>query len=389
MQKTLDLSIKKSEIGNVEGGYYIKDWKTYPYYMDNDTWDDFKRDMETNYPNAFAEYGAGSGGEMKEKGKFPPKMASYGSSSRMIYNLCKDIPDFCFEYKLPTRVGGIANLDGFLETSKSLIFTEAKCREPYGTKNSLIEVKYKELYQYINAEGACNLNIKCDDEQSKIKVCFSVSDKPIINFDIKQMICHLLGIAAKLLNEPSDKKISFVYLCYNPKLIEIIDEKKKPCILKNYENMCDEYEMIDFKSLFRTILIYLRDVLSVGRADADIIKIEDTDYALWYRDLIEEADKYNGKQVKFRGITAYDNRMPDTMFVAGRHVMTCCIDDVEYMPVVCITQKKHSVKSRDWFMVTGTVKNEYCKLYKGKGPVIYIDELAVTSPPEKELATFY
>lgn len=123
--------------------------------------------------------------------------------------------------------------------------------------------------------------------------------------------------------------------------------------------------------------------------DAPVIRIEDTDYALWYRDLIEEADKYNGKQVKFRGIAAYDNRMPDTMFVAGRHVMTCCIDDVEYMPIVCITSKKHSIKSRDWLMVTGTIKNEYCKLYKGKGPVIYIDDIAVTSPPEKELATFY
>lgn len=123
--------------------------------------------------------------------------------------------------------------------------------------------------------------------------------------------------------------------------------------------------------------------------DAPLIKIEDTDYALWYRDLIEDAAKYDGKTVKFRGITAYDDRMPETMFVAGRHVMTCCVDDIEYMPIVCVTKNKHSVKSRDWFMVTGTVKNEYCKLYRGKGPVIYVDDLAVTSQPETEVATFY
>ena len=123
--------------------------------------------------------------------------------------------------------------------------------------------------------------------------------------------------------------------------------------------------------------------------DASVIKIEDTDYALWYRDLIEESEKYNGKTVKFRGIAAYDNRMPNTMFVAGRHVMTCCVDDIEYMPIVCVTQKSHSIKSRDWLMVTGTIKNEYCKLYKGKGPVIYITDIALTSAPEKEVATFY
>jgi len=123
--------------------------------------------------------------------------------------------------------------------------------------------------------------------------------------------------------------------------------------------------------------------------DAPVIKIEDTDYALWYRDLLEETDKYNGKTVKFRAIAAYDERMPDNTFVAGRHIMTCCIDDVEYSPIVCICKNKHNIKSRDWIMVTGTINIEYCKFYKGKGPVIHIEETAMTSAPLQELATFY
>ena len=123
--------------------------------------------------------------------------------------------------------------------------------------------------------------------------------------------------------------------------------------------------------------------------EAPVIKIEDSDYALWYRDLLEETDKYSGKTVKFRGICAYDSRMPDNTFVAGRHIMTCCIDDVEYSPIVCICKNKHSIKSRDWVMVTGTIKVEYCKFYQGKGPVIHIEETAMTSAPAQELATFY
>ena len=123
--------------------------------------------------------------------------------------------------------------------------------------------------------------------------------------------------------------------------------------------------------------------------EAPLIKIEDSDYALWYRDLLEETDKYDGKTVKFRGICAYDSRMPDNTFVAGRHIMTCCIDDVEYSPIVCICKNKHSIKSRDWVMVTGTIKIEYCKFYQGKGPVIHIEETAMTSAPAQELATFY
>ena len=81
--------------------------------------------------------------------------------------------------------------------------------------------------------------------------------------------------------------------------------------------------------------------------------------------------------------------MPDNTFVAGRHIMTCCIDDVEYSPIVCICKNKHNIKSRDWIMVTGTINIEYCKFYKGKGPVIHIEETAMTSAPAQELATFY
>ena len=95
----------------------------------------------------------------------------------------------------------------------------------------------------------------------------------------------------------------------------------------------------------------------------------------------EETEKYNGKTVKFRAIAAYDERMPDNTFVAGRHIMTCCIDDVEYSPIVCICNNKHSIKSRDWIMVTGKINIEYCKFYQGKGPVIHIQETAMTSAP--------
>ena len=261
MQKTLDLSIKQYETGTINGGYLAKNNKTYPNYMDNGAWLAFKTDMENNYPSVFSEYGAGSGGELKEKGFYPPKMASYGSSSRMIYNLCKEIPNFHFEYKLPTRVGGIANLDGFMECDDRFIFVEAKCREPYGEKPHLVECKYKDLYAYINNDRSCNLNIKTDDADCKMRVEFSVGTHLLVNFDIKQMISHLLGIAIKFINTPAEKEILFLYLCYNPKHISIVSDKKRSEIFDTYDRMCAECQSIDFKSLFRSILVYLVCVL--------------------------------------------------------------------------------------------------------------------------------
>ena len=56
--------------------------------------------------------------------------------------------------------------------------------------------------------------------------------------------------------------------------------------------------------------------------NAEVIEIEDNDYALWYRDLSEQMDIYDGKQVKFKGIVAKDPRLPKNAVVIGRHIMT-------------------------------------------------------------------
>jgi hypothetical protein len=255
-----------NEIGTIAGAYFVPAGKSYSAYVSNTEWDAFIKDMEINHASAFEEYGAGSGGELKPKGKYPPKMASYGSSSRMIYNLCKDIPNFHFEYQLPTRVGGVANLDGFMESDNKYIFVEAKCREPYSAKSHLIENKYQELYKHINKDKACNLSIQTENCDSKMKVMFSVGEHKIESFDIKQMICHLLGITVKFLRTPTDKRITFLYLCYNPKLIEIVEGKKKESILATYNQMCEECNAIDFSALFKSIVMYLSEELKVGHA---------------------------------------------------------------------------------------------------------------------------
>ena len=132
----LDLAIKSKEIGTTEGFYSVpyKDGTLHkPTYMTNEEWNAFLSAMPDM---ARREYGEGDGDELKEKDGRPPKMASFGSSSRMIYNLSNKKEGFHFEKKLPTTVGGTANLDGFYEDDNRYIFVEAKCHEPYTAKYS-------------------------------------------------------------------------------------------------------------------------------------------------------------------------------------------------------------------------------------------------------------
>ncbi len=122
---------------------------------------------------------------------------------------------------------------------------------------------------------------------------------------------------------------------------------------------------------------------------ADIVEISDTDYAVFYRDLSEEMDKYIGKTISFKGIVARDKSLPDTQFVVGRHVMTCCEADITYRGLAVKAKERVPLETRDWITVTGKLVLEYNKIYRGKGPVLEMISCDYAKKPDQELATFF
>ena len=124
--------------------------------------------------------------------------------------------------------------------------------------------------------------------------------------------------------------------------------------------------------------------------EAPVIEIEDDDFALWYRDLSEEMDTYENKTVHVKGLVARDNKLGKNGVILGRHIMTCCADDIAYSGLVCNFSAPVSLTTRDWITVTATIKLEPHKLYGGRrGPVLYATGYALTSAPKQEVATFY
>lgn len=123
--------------------------------------------------------------------------------------------------------------------------------------------------------------------------------------------------------------------------------------------------------------------------NADVIKIEDRDFAIWYRDLAEDMKKYDGKTVKFKALVAAGGRMPKGCFAAGRHIMTCCADDISYSGLICDYAKADTLSSRDWIMLTAKIEIKKHKAYGKAGPVLTPINISVTSPAEPEVATFY
>ena len=124
--------------------------------------------------------------------------------------------------------------------------------------------------------------------------------------------------------------------------------------------------------------------------NAPVIEVKDEDYAIWYRDVSEEPEKYHGKTVKFKAQVAMLRRDKDNMFAPGRFVMTCCVDDIQFCGIPCRYGKPKELESRSWVMVTAKISAEKHRLYKGDiGPVLTaIEVVKGVEPADPDVAEF-
>ena len=124
--------------------------------------------------------------------------------------------------------------------------------------------------------------------------------------------------------------------------------------------------------------------------NAPVIDVKDDDYALWYRDVTEEPEKYDGKTVRFKAQVALLRREKNNMFAPGRFVMTCCADDIQFCGIPCKYNESAALQTRSWVMVTATIRAEQHYLYKGElGPVLTaISVEKDAEPASQDVATF-
>ena len=124
--------------------------------------------------------------------------------------------------------------------------------------------------------------------------------------------------------------------------------------------------------------------------NAPVVEIKDEDFALWYRDVTEEPQKYDGKTVRFKGQVAMLRRDKNGMFAPGRFVMTCCVEDIQFCGIPCRYADSKSLASRAWVQVTAKVSAEKHPLYKGDvGPVLTAIKVVKDVPAaDPDVATF-
>ena len=194
------------------------------------------------------------------------------------------------------------------------------------------------------------------------------------------------------------------FISYNNNMRALVVDKLKSCEMIVFNRAKPDTDKTEFHKIVRGVsrgadIAYEHPDGSVEYDDiedplpfdinAPVIDIADNDYALWYRDMGEELDKYLNKTIRFKGITIKNNKITLNEFTTNHHIMTCCVEDIAYGGLICISREPVKLKTKDWVIVRGRITRGRHKVYNGEGPIIMVDTVEPAEKPEQEVATFY
>ena len=194
------------------------------------------------------------------------------------------------------------------------------------------------------------------------------------------------------------------FLIYNANMRQLVYDKMKSPEAIIFKHFKAEMDKMEFHKIVRAanrrcqiIYEYSEDRVEFDNIEdplpydleAPVVEIRDEDYAIWYADINEEESKYYGKTLKIKGRALVGGGLHDDEMVVGRHIMTCCVEDIQFGGLVCKYDKAGEIEHGEWVIITAVVKNEFNHAYQGYGPVLHVSKLEKTAAPQQEVATFY
>lgn len=193
------------------------------------------------------------------------------------------------------------------------------------------------------------------------------------------------------------------FIGYNANMRSLVVDKLKECDVCVFNRIPKDADTMEFHKIVRAIsrrcdILYeyadgtlvpdeIEDPLPFD-VNADLIVIEDRDYALFYRDITEDPKKYKGKRVQMKVLAATDKKFPADTCALGRHIMTCCAADITYCPLVARLNGL-TVDNSAWYTATVKIDIRFSRLYGKKGPIYDVEKLEKTTEPAEPVATFY
>ena len=205
---------------------------------------------------------------------------------------------------------------------------------------------------------------------------------------------------------------------YLAQIIDLVDASTFELYLKNMRkymadglkeadlvifNRCDENSRKSpwrraVKGMNSSVDVYFENLDGTsddGVADEDLpydvkatpVVIGDEDFGTFYLDALEHPDRYDGKMIHARGRAFRVDDMPKNCYVFGRHVMTCCAEDIGGIGFLC-QFKGEAPKTNDWIFLDAKVEASFSPLHNTDAIILIEQKVTPANPPKEELVYF-
>lgn len=214
-------------------------------------------------------------------------------------------------------------------------------------------------------------------------------------------------------NVPEDWYAGGVYSTVNAETAEIYMKNMRKAFMEQLKasnliifNRCDEdVDRMKFRRAIKMLnpeaqLAFERkdgkmfeneiDVMPFDYSGQTVI-IEDMDYGLFYLDAVEHPEHYIGKEIVFTAKYCESQEPGADYFIPGRHVMTCCEDDIQFLGFICYIEdgSENRFSHGDWVKVRVKFDYKEHEMYDyEEGPVLTLISIEPAQQPQQELVTF-
>lgn len=304
---------------------------------------------------------------------------------------------------------------GFLDSGKTT-FIQETLEEPdfNGGEKTLVLLCEEGEIELEPAKFACDdVNVVTVEDEEELKPEFFSALEDEYEFDRVIVEYNGMWILDNFYNSIPENWVVYqemmfadarTYMTYNNNMRNLTVDKMKSPELIVFKFFDDSMDQMEYHKLVRVInrrcqIVYeydkdnavfddIEDSLPYD-IDKDYIEIEDKDYAIWYTDMNENEDKYYGKTLKIKGRSLLGGGLGDDEFVIGRHIMTCCVEDIQFGGLVAKYDKAQDLEHGGWVVMTAEVRREFSPMYQSIGPVFHVLEVEKVEPLVEDVATFY
>ncbi len=153
--------------------------------------------------------------------------------------------------------------------------------------------------------------------------------------------------------------------------------------LRMVNRRCDMY--LDFVD--GHVEEYADDTVCPFDLSAGELDIRDEDYGIWFVDVMDHPERYEGVNVHLKLVMCHSRQFPGVC-CPGRFAMVCCEEDVQFLGLIAEGENLTDYGNHEWVEITGCMTVGEREAYQGTGPILQVLSITAAEPSDPDLVSF-